>query len=38
MEIVLKVIDYIILGYILYPYEQYPNLIKNVKIYLTLMR
>ena len=34
MEIILKVIDYIILGYILYPYEHYPNLIKNVKMYL----
>jgi hypothetical protein len=34
MEIVLKVIDYIILGYILYPYEKYPNLIENIKIYL----
>ena len=34
MEIILKVIDYIILGYILYPYEQYPNLIKNIKLYL----
>jgi hypothetical protein len=34
MEIVLKVIDYIILGYILYPYESYPTLIKNIKIYL----
>ena len=34
MEIVLKVIDYIILGYILYPYESYPTLIENIKIYL----
>jgi hypothetical protein len=34
MEIVLRIMDYIILGYILYPYEQYPNLIKNIKIYL----
>jgi hypothetical protein len=38
MEIVLQVIDYIILGYILYPYEKYSNLIKDIKIYLTLMR
>jgi hypothetical protein len=34
MEIVLKIIDYIILGYILYPYEKYSNLIKDIKIYL----
>jgi hypothetical protein len=34
MEMILRVINYIILGYVLYPYEQYPNLIKNIKLYL----
>jgi hypothetical protein len=38
MEIVLQVIDYIILGYVLYPYEKYSNLIKDIKIYLILIR
>jgi hypothetical protein len=38
MELILRVVDYVVLGYLFYPYELYPNLIKNVKIYLTLTR
>ena len=29
------ILDYIILAYIFYPFENYPQLIKNIKIYLT---
>jgi hypothetical protein len=34
MEIINEFINYMILGYIFYPYESYPTLIKNIKIYL----
>ena len=32
------ILDYIILAYFFIPFEEYPRIIKNVKMYLTLMR
>jgi hypothetical protein len=33
----MTLLDYIILAYIFYPFESYPQLVKNIKIYLTLL-
>ena len=34
MEIVNEIVAYIVLGHLFYPYEEYPKLIKNIKLLL----
>ena len=34
----MTLLDYIILAYFFIPFEKYPSIIKDIKIYLTLMR
>jgi hypothetical protein len=38
MELVNELVAYIVIGYLFYPYEEYPTLIKNIKIYLSFKR
>jgi hypothetical protein len=34
MELVNEIVAYIVLGYLFYPYESYPSLVKNIKLFL----